>query len=385
MENLPLTGTRIISFEQFGAAPYCTMLLADLGADVIKVEDGAGDYARRSGPQSLGEADSLYFQTFNLNKRSLCLNLKSADDRRLFEQIVPDCDAVVNNLRGSLPAKLGLDYAALGPLHPAIVCGHISAYGRTGSRAEWPGYDFLMQAEAGIMALTGEPDSVPSRVGLSMIDYMTGTMLATGLLAAISGAQRTGIGRDVDVSLFDTALHQLAYQGAWLLNDDLDTPRQPRSAHPSNAPVQLFHAADGWIYICCMNDKFWDILLEHIDNGDLAADARFSTMAGRGANREALTEKLDAIFGTRPVQAWIDLLKGQIPVAPVVSLRGALENPFVAEAEMVRELPHRSGRTLKMLANPIRLNGERLPQREGPALDADGDTIRAQYLSPGTI
>lgn len=384
MTALPLQDVKILSFEQFGAGPYCTMFLADLGAEVIKVEDGDGDYARQSGPQTLGEGDSLYFQTFNLNKRSLHLDLRSEDGRRLLHRLTRECDAVINNMRGNQPAKLGLDYAALGAVNPRVICGHISAYGRSGSRADWPGYDFLMQAEAGIMALTGEPDGVPSRVGLSMIDYMTGMMLATGVLSAIIGARATGRGMDVDVSLFDAALHQLAYQGSWLLNEGIETPRLSRSAHPSSAPVQLYRTSDGWIYVCCMNDKFWRILLDRIGHPEIAADPRFATMADRGANRAALEEVLDGIFAARSRAHWIELLASHIPVAPVETLPDALSNPFVVEADMVRDVAHRSGRTLRMLANPLRLDGKRLPQREGPAFDADGDAIRTEALAAET-
>ena len=378
MADLPLAGLKIISFEQFGAAPYATMFLADLGAEVLKVESSEGDFARRTGPLTLGPGDSLYYQCFNLNKRSIVLDLKNDDDRALFHRLAAEADAVVNNLRGNLPAKLGLDYAGLSAINPEIVCGHISAYGRTGSRAGWPGYDFLMQAEAGFMMMTGEPGTTPARVGLSMVDYMTGMMLAFALVSALRGATRNGRGGDVDVSLFDAALHQLAYQGVWAMNAGIETPRQPRSAHPATTPVQLYRSADGWIYVCCMTDRFWDILLERIARPDLARDARFATRNARLTHRDALTEMLDAVFSCRSNEHWMNLLKGQIPIAPVNGLNAALANSFVAEAEMIRELPHASGAPLRVLANPIRLDGERLPQRAAPALDADGPALRGR-------
>ncbi len=381
MHALPLKGLKIISFEQYGAAPYATMFLADLGAEVVKVEGADGDFARKTGPLTLGEGDSLYYQCFNLNKRSLILDLKSAEDRALLHGLVAESHAVVNNLRGSLPAKLGLDYAALGDVNPQIVCGHISAYGRTGSRADWPGYDFLMQAEAGFMAVTGDPGSPPTRVGLSMVDYMTGMMMAFGLVSAIRGAEQSGRGMDVDVSLFDAALHQLAYQGTWYLNEGVITPQTPRSAHPSTVPVQLYKTADGWLYICCMNQKFWEILVRLIDRPDLATDSRFADLASRRQNRDVLTDLLDAVFMTRTREAWMDILKGQIPAAPVESLDGAIDNPFVAEVGMVQPVAHASGRTLRMFANPLRFDSERLAQRAAPALDADGAALRARFAN----
>ena len=379
MNPLPLAGLRIISFEQYGAAPYATMFLADFGAEVIKVEGADGDYARQTGPQTLGDADSLYFQCFNLNKRSLVLDVKSPEDQALLHRLVKDSHAVVNNLRGSLPARLGLDYAALKAANPAIVCGHISAYGRTGSRADWPGYDFLMQAEAGIMSLTGEPGAPPARVGLSMIDYMTGMMMAFGLVSTIRRAEQTGEGCDIDVSLFDTALHQLAYQGTWYLNEGMVTQRVARSAHPSSVPVQLFPSADGWIYICCMNQKFWELLVDLIGVPELGQDPRFAAMADRTANRDLLTSVLDDVFRQKTTAAWMDLLKGHIPAAPVEELPQAIDNPFVAESGMISEVPHRSGRTLRVFANPLRIDGQRLAQQAGPALDEDGPELRGLH------
>lgn len=378
MKQLPLSGLKIVSFEQFGAAPYATMFLADLGAEVLKVESGEGDFARRTGPLTLGPGDSLYYQCFNLNKKSIALDLKDADDRALFRSLVREVDAVVNNLRGSLPARLGLDFAALGEINPRIVCGHISAYGREGSRAAWPGYDFLMQAEAGFMMMTGEPDTTPARVGLSMIDYMTGMMMAFGLVSALRGAARDGRGCDVDVSLFDAALHQLAYQGAWCLNAGIETPRLMRSAHPATTPVQLYRCADGWIYVCCMTDRFWEILVERIGRADLTVDARFVDRDLRLTNRDTLTEVLDEVFSREPVMHWIERLKGHIPVAPVNGLDEALRNPFVAEAGMIREIAHPAEPKLRVLANPLRIDGERLPQRAAPALDADGPALRTR-------
>lgn len=380
----PLEGLRVISFEQFGAAPYATMFLADFGAEVIKVESAQGDYARQTGPQTLEAGDSLYYQCFNLNKKSMVLNLRDPSDRALFERMVVDCDAVVNNLRGSLPARLGIDYAALKSIKPSIVCGHISAYGRTSSRADWPGYDFLMQAEAGIMALTGGPDSEPTRIGLSMIDYMTGLMLAYGVTSAIHSASQTGVGMDIDASLFDTAVHQLAYQGTWYLNEGIVTPRMPRAAHPSSVPVQLYKTADGWIYLCCMNQNFWNILLQLIDRAGLGEDPRFATMADRETHRAVLSDTLDAVFGEKSSAQWMDVLKGKIPAAPVQSLDEAVDNPFLEEAGMIQSVRHRTGRDLRFFSNPIRINGERPEQAAAPALDEHGSALRAKYQqSPG--
>ena len=378
--NLPLAGVRIISFEQFGAAPYATMFLADFGAEVIKVEAGGGDYARRTGPQTLGADDSLYFQCFNLNKKSAEMDLREPADRALFEELVRGSHAVINNLRGSLPARLGLDFASLKSLNPAIVCGHISAYGRHGSRADWPGYDFLMQAEAGFMSLTGDPGAPPTRVGLSMIDYMTGMMLAFGVVSALRRAEHSGQGADVDASLFDVAIHQLAYQGTWYLNDGIETARVARSAHPSSVPVQLYRTADGWIYIACMNQKFWELLCPLIGDGGLVDDPRFATLEERLENRDVLTELLDGLLGTRTTAQWVERLGGQVPVAPVYGLGEALKSRFLLEeADMIATVEHTARGPIRVFANPIRLDGNRLPQRAAPALGEHSAELRAAH------
>jgi crotonobetainyl-CoA:carnitine CoA-transferase CaiB-like acyl-CoA transferase len=378
MDGLPLAGLRILSFEQFGAGPYATMFLADLGAEVLKVESPEGDYARRTGPQTLGANDSLYYQSMNLNKKSLVIDLKDPDDRAAFDDLVATADAVVNNLRGSLPKRLGLDYAGLKAINPKVVCGHISAYGRNNSRADRPGYDFLMQAEAGLMELTGEPGSVPTRVGVSMIDYMTGMMMAFGLVSAIRGAALSGVGCDVDVSLFDAALHQLCYQGVWYLNERLVTRKTPRSSHPSLTPVQLFKTADGWVYIAAMTDKFWQLLLKELGCEEMGDDPRFRDSDARLLYRDTLTELLDDAFGKRTTADWVDRFSGTVPVAPVYDLEQALNNPYLSEAEMVNEVDHPKAGAIRVFSNPLRLNGERLAQRAAPALGEHTAELKAE-------
>ena len=198
----PLQGVRIVSVEQFGAAPYATMLLADLGAEVIKIENAAigGDPSRKTGPFMLGSNDSEYFQAFNFNKKSVSIDLRSEDGKASLRDLIASADAVINNLRGDLPAKMGLDYKSLSAVKPSIVCVHLSAYGRNNERSAWPGYDYLMQAESGLMHLTGEPSGPPSRLGApSIIDQTTGLTAAVGLLSAIIQARSSGKGCDVDI------------------------------------------------------------------------------------------------------------------------------------------------------------------------------------------
>ncbi len=372
----PLQGIRVLTFEQFGAGPYASLLLADLGAEVIKVENAAtgGDAARHVGPL-LANGDSQYFQTWNMNKKSVALDIKTAEGRAGFEQLVRTADAVMNNLRGDQPEKLGLDYASLKGLNPRIICLHISAYGRDNERKAWPGYDFLMQAEAGIMGLTGEPDGPPTRVGASMVDFMTGATGATGLLACLLRAQKTGIGCDVDLCLFDVAMHQLSYAAIWYLNEGHVARRQPRSAHLAVAPVQTFPTQDGWIFIMCMTDKFWDNFVQALGRPDLKAEPRFSTSPLRRQNRDALTEILDAELRKCPTREWIAAFAGLLPVAPVFETDEALDAEFPRTTGMVRTVPVTGRADFRVLANPLKIDGARLEQTAAPTLGADNDAL----------
>ena len=383
MKDLPLKGLRILAVEQYGAGPYGSMHLADLGAEVIKIESPpGGDVSRSTGPYFLGTGDSLFFQTFNLNKRSLCLDLKSREGRQAFEDLVAGSDAVLNNLRGDQPAKLGLDYATLGQLNPKIVCAHLSAYGRDNERAAWPGYDYLMQAEAGFMELTGEPDAPPARFGLSMVDFMTGTTMAMGLLAAVIGAMRSGQGRDVDVSLFDVALHQLSYPATWYLNEGHHTGRLSRSAHPSTVPCQVYRTADGWVMVMCMLEKFWQTFVEGIGSPAWAGEPRFANFAERRKVREELTGLVDAVLMDHPTAYWVERFAGRIPIAPVLDIAQALDNPYVRQVDMLQTINHPQG-PQRVLRNPIKLDGQRLSGTACPPLDADAGALLGDRAGRG--
>jgi crotonobetainyl-CoA:carnitine CoA-transferase CaiB-like acyl-CoA transferase len=376
----PLHGVRIVSVEQFGAAPYGTMLLADLGAEVIKVENAAigGDPSRKTGPYMLGPNDSEYFQAFNSNKKSVALDLRSEEGKAALLGLIEGADALVNNLRGDLPAKMGLDYKTLASIKPSIVCVHLSAYGRDNERASWPGYDYLMQAESGLMSLTGEPDGPPSRIGApSMIDQCSGLTAAVGLLSGIVQARATGKGCDVDTCLLDVAVHQLGYVATWYLNERHVSTRQRRSAHYSVAPVQTFPTSDGWVFIMCMTDKFWAELVNAIGRPELVSDPRFATQASRQANRDALTKIIDHELSQQPTEHWLAKLNGVLPVAPVLDLAQALENPFLRSTGMIRNTPHPAKPDMRTLANPIKINGKRLEQTVCSQLGADN----AEYLN----
>ena len=377
--RLPLTGFRILSAEQYGAGPYGTQFLAQLGAEVIKIEPPkGGDTARHVGPHFLREGESVYFHAFNLNKRSLTLDLHSAEGKEIFHRLVAESDAVANNLRGDLPGRMGLTYEALKEQNPAIVCAHLSAYGRDNERAKWPGYDYLMQAEAGFCMLTGDPAGEPQRMGLSIVDFMTGTMMAVGLLAALIDAQRSGQGRDVDLDLLSTAVHQTSYPALWYMNEGDVTQRTPRSAHPSATPSQMFRTADGWMFVMCQLPKFWKLLTEKLERPDLSGDPRFASEANRLANRSDLSLLLDSIFIEKPTAHWQSLLEGFVPVAPVNQLDQALDNPWLNTVGMRDTVSHPDREQFHVLASPIRIDGQRLPNRAGPLLGADSDAILAE-------
>ncbi len=374
---LPLTGVRILTFENFGAGPFGSMYLADLGAEVIKIEnrEQGGDATRNMGPYFLGEHDSHFFQTFNLNKKSLTLNLKTREGQEVFRRLVAKSDAVLNNLRGDQPDKLGLTYDALKTSNSRIVCAHLSAYGRDNERRGWPGYDYLMQAEAGYLHLTGEPGTAPARMGLSIIDYMTGITTALALVSALLGVSRTGTGRDIDVSLFDVALHQLSYPGNWYLNEGARTERLARSSHPSATPVQLIRTRDGWIFLMCMTQKFWEALLPIMGRPDLGTDARFATPEARRQHRDVLTPLLDAEFERETTASWLAQLNGILPAAPVYDMAQALDNPYLTTIGMLQTVPHPARANFRALKNPIKLDGERLPSRAASGLGADTESI----------
>ncbi|MBX2878348.1 MAG: CoA transferase, partial [Granulosicoccus sp.] len=346
----PLNGIRILSFEQYGAGPYGSQTLADLGAEVIKIEhaDSGGDYLRAIGPyfsdgvktddEKHASDSSLFFQSLNRNKKSLTLDITSDEGRKVLHRLVASADAVANNLRGDVPEKLGITYDDLKSANPAVVCAHCSAYGRDGPRKNWPGYDYLMQAEVGYFQLCGEPDSPPARFGLPLVDYMTGQNMAMGLLSGIVAAKQSGVGRDIDVNLFDTALFNLSYLGNWVLNSEYEPGRAPRSAHPTLVPCQLYKTADGWIYLMLNKAGFWPLFCESIGRAELSDDVRFCDYEQRLAHRDELTVILDGALSEHTTDYWLEQFGGRIPAAPVLNPQQALDNPFLQQRNRTQHL-----------------------------------------------
>jgi crotonobetainyl-CoA:carnitine CoA-transferase CaiB-like acyl-CoA transferase len=352
------------------------MQLADLGAEVIKIENPAegGDMARRVGPFFAGPEDSHFFHSFNRNKKSVTLDLKKPGAHRVLHALAAHADGFLDNLRGDLPKKLGLTYDALAIANPKIVCAHLSAYGSDGTRARWPGYDYLMQAEAGYLALTGEPDGPPARMGLSIVDLMTGLFAAFALVSGVLAARATGTGCDLDVSLFDCALQNLSYLATWYLNAGHVQGREPRSGHPSLVPSQLYRTADGFIFIMCNKEKFWPILCERLGRPDWAADPRFRSFADRLKNRDLVNALLDEALSARTTAEWLAAFAGEVPAAPVNDLAAALDNPFVAERRRVADYARPGLSPIRMVRGPI-VTADPPPTRAAPALGADTDTV----------
>jgi len=366
---LPLTGIRIIAVEQYGAGPFGTMQLADLGAEVIKIENVAdgGDTGRRVGPYFV-EGESQFFQSLNRNKKSITLNLKSEQGQKILHRLVAGADAVLNNLRGDLAEKLGLTFDALKHANPKIVCSHLSAYGREGPRAAWPGYDYLMQAEAGYLALTGEPGGPPTRMGLSVVDFMTGLYSAYALTAALLGARASGKGGDIDVNLFDCALQNLCYLATWYLNEGHNQGREPRSAHPSLTPSQLYTTADVYIFLMCNKEKFWPVLCELTGLGELGSDPAYATFADRLKNRERLTQLLDDRLSAKTTAQWLEIFAGKVPAAPINDIRAVMDSPHLAQGDRVWTLEHESRSDFRVLGSPFKVGEQRLPRKAAPTL-----------------
>ena len=384
MARSPLDGVRILAVSQFGAGPFGTQMLADLGADVIKVEDpGVGGDSARYVPPFQGEADSPYFQSFNRGKRSVSLNLRHPDGQAVFRDLVRVSDAVFNNARGDLPDKLGLTYEALRETNPRIVCCSLTGYGRTGPRAGEPAFDYLVQGYAGYMSVTGEPDGPPGKCGVSVIDFAGGYAGMVGLMVGLFDAQRTGVGRDVDIALLDTAVSMLSYFAVWTLNRDWIAERTRDSAHQTLVPAQNFPTRDGWIVVFCNKDKFWRDLVETLGVPELAEDARFRSFADRFANRETLLPLLRARFEARTTADWLERLRGRVPCAPVNDVRQALADPQVLARDMIVEVEHPEFGTLREVRSPVRTEGEIRQPRRAPRLGEHTDSILRDVLGYG--
>lgn len=370
--TLPLADLRVLAVEQFGAGPWGTLQLADLGAEIVKLEDptSAGDVGRYVPPFQEGE-DSLFFETFNRGKQSISLDLRHPGAEEVLHDLVRVCDAVYSNLRGDQPRKLGLTYEQLREVNPRIVCCSLSGFGMTGPRASEGGYDYMMQGLAGWQSLTGEPGGPPTKSGLSLVDLSGGYASAIALLAGVWRARRDGVGCDCDVSLFETALHELMYIGPWAATHGFVPPRRRNSAHPTIVPFQNFEASDGWFVVGAAKQVFWERLCGVIGRADLLEDERYATMAGRNEHRDELLPELDEAFRERTVDEWVRaLVSAGVPASRINSVEEALVDPQAEARGAVVEHDHPSLGRVRSIRTPLRLSQggtplERPPER-GP-------------------
>lgn len=381
----PLQDVRIIAVEQYGAGPFGSMHLADMGAEIIKIEDSdtGGDIARYIPPFQEDE-DSLFFETFNRNKRSLCLDIRNPAGRSVLEDLVAVSDALYSNLRGDVPSRLRIRYEDLRHVNPSIVCCSLSGFGMSGPRHAEPAYDYILQGMAGWMTLTGEPDGPPTKTGVSLVDYSGGFVAAIALLAGLHAARRDGLGMDCDVSLFDTAIGLLTYVATWEMTGGFEPVRSARSAHPSLVPFQLFPTTDGWIVVACAKEKFWQRLASAVGWPELARDPRFIDFDARSQHAGELVEILDRVFRAGSCEDWITrLTSAGVPCGPVNTVAEALSDPQAIARGMIVETEHPRFGRVRQVASPIRVGrvGEGpFSHRRAPRRGEDGPFVLNEVL-----
>ncbi|MGW1783993.1 CaiB/BaiF CoA transferase family protein [Streptomyces sp. NPDC002143] len=378
--RLPLSGLRVIAVEQYGAGPFGSLHLADLGAEVIKIEDpSAGGDVGRYTPPFAQDADSLFFQAFNRNKRSLALDLANPAGREVFERLVRHSDAVYSNLRGDVPAKIRITYDDLKHLNPRIVCCSLSGFGMQGPRRAQPGYDYVLQGLAGWMSMTGDPDGPPTKSGMSLVDFSGGMAAAMALLAGVHGARATDIGMDCDVSLYDTAVSMLNYLAAWHLNAGFEPRRSPQSAHPSLVPFQNFRTADSWIVIACPKEKFWVRLLQALGDPSWSGDPRFASFETRYEHAPELVPLIEKELSRHDTDTWIQLLEAQgVPCARVNTVSEALAEEHTLARNLIVTAEHPVWGEVRQVLTAARAGVPRARHTRAPRLGEDTDRVLAE-------
>jgi len=376
-----LSGITVLELSRVLAGPWCGMTLADLGADVIKLEAFEGDDTRGLGPPFL-DGMSAYFACCNRNKRSLAINLREPAARPLLEALVRKADVLVENYRTGGAESLGVGYEAMAAINPRLVYCSISGYGRDGPGAMRPGYDYVVQAEAGLMSITGPADGEASKVGVAVADLATGQYAATAILAALLQRQRDGSGQRIDVSLFDTQLSLLANVAGNALFTDADAPRYG-NAHPSIVPYQTFAASDQSFVLAVASEKLWAQLCRALGHPEWVDDARWHDNAARVSHRESLCQLLSELFAGEPAAHWLALFeRAGIPAAPINSVRQALDHPVAHARGMRYDI-----KGIPMVGSPIHLSGS--PARRElppPRLGEHSDEIAlALGFDPGGL
>ena len=355
-----LRGIKVLDLSRVLAGPWCGQTLADLGADVIKVESFDGDDTRGMGPPYIGEI-SAYFSCANRNKRSICIDLHNPQSAEVIAALVKDADVLIENFRTGAAERLGVGYAAMQAINPRLIYCSISGYGRSGPDAGRAGYDYAVQAEGGLMAITGARDGAPNKAAVAVVDLATGQNAAIAVLAALQQRHSTGRGQHVAVSLFDTQLTWLANIGAGVLFTGEDAPRYGNE-HASIVPYQDFRASDRHFVLTVANEKLWQALCECLGHPEWAADPRFCNNSQRVLHRGEVSARLQDIFGTRPLAHWLDELNRRgIPCAPINSVKQALESRLATANGNIVEADG-----IPMIASPLKLSDSPAEIRHAP-------------------
>ncbi len=351
----PIAGIRILDLSQMLAGPYGTMILADLGAEVIKIErPGGGDIARGMPPHFF-HGESVYFISMGRNKKSLCLDLKAEEGLEIFYRLVRLSDVVYDNFRSGILEKLRIDYETLKQINPRIISCSVTGYGHTGPFKDRPAFDLIIQARGGIMSYTGEPGRMPVRMGAPMGDLGGGLFAVQGVLAALYQREKTGLGQKVDIGLLDCQISLLIYRGLYSLYAG-EVARPVGSGHVSANPIRAFHTKTFDIVIDANTDKFFVELCEGLSLQELASDPRFLTRADRLKNKDALYALLDAAFLQKTGEEWLEILEARVPIGPINTVDMALRDPQVLSRNMVVETTHPCGEKMKLLGNPIKMS-----------------------------
>jgi crotonobetainyl-CoA:carnitine CoA-transferase CaiB-like acyl-CoA transferase len=375
----PLDGIRVLDLSRVLAGPWCTQNLADLGAQVIKIErPGTGDETRSWGPPFLRDAagdntsESAYYLCANRNKQSVAIDMSAPEGAALIREFAKACDVVVENFKVGGLKKYGLDYESLSELNPRLVYCSVTGFGQTGPLSHRAGYDFLIQGMGGLMSITGEPDSVagggPEKVGVAVTDLMAGMYATTGILAALMERAKSGLGQHLDIALLDCQLAMLANQSMNYLTTGTP-PRRLGNAHPNIVPYQTFAASDGHLILACGNDGQFRALCGALGLPELALDARFAENSGRSVNRVALLPILEAAFRTHTRDEWIDALEAcGVPCGPINDVGQAFDTDQARHREAVREIAHAVAGVAPTVASPLRLSATPVQYNQAPPM-----------------
>lgn len=363
----PLQGIRVLDLSRVLAGPYCTMVLGDLGAEVIKVEPPEGDETRAWGPP-FAEGESAYYLCVNRNKRDIVINLRTDEGKKVLRDLALQSDVLVENFRPGTLEKFGLDFATLSQSNPKLIYCSITGFGQTGPMRDKPGYDFMIQALGGLMSITGEPEGEPMKTGVAVVDLFAGQNAVIAILAALQARTLTGRGQQLDIALFDSQLSWLANVASnYLISGKL--PKRHGNAHPNIVPYQSFQASDGWFAIAVGNDRQFGRLCEVIGRLDLANDERFAKNSARVQNREELIGLLKSIFLMRPVSEWLSALdEAEIPCGPINTFEQVFSMPQVQEREMLVKMDHPTIGELPLVGSPLKFSDTPVQYRLPPPL-----------------